>query len=111
MERLFLLPATYLFIVIVDTSVRACLLFIEAFLCLVEEIVVDRPYIFVTKTDIEMGALRIGILCIEFPAVMIDRTFSDHCADRSFHIIITSFPYPASAVVLLLLSKVTQKHF
>ena len=111
MEGLFLLAGTDLFIVIIDPSVRACLLGIVPFQGFIEELVIDLFDRFIAVIDIEIGAFAVYVLSLEFPAVVVDGAFPDHGADRSFHF--KSHPFLAlrQQRPLLLSAKVTQMHF
>ena len=86
MEGLFLLSAAYLFVVIVYPSVRSGLLCIEAFQGFIKQAVIHFPDTLVTIADIEVSTLWVGILGVEFPAVVVDGAFSNHDADGSFQI-------------------------
>ena len=111
MEGFFLLAGTDLFIVVFDPSVSACLLFVVPFQGFIEELVIDLLDRFVTVFYIEVGALRVHVCRLEFPAVVIDGAFPDLSADRSYHF--KSHPFLAlrKQRPLLLSAKVTQKHF
>ena len=59
-----------------------------------------------------MTPFRNCILCMELSAVMIDRAFSHHSTDRSLYKhLLLCIRVPDTVHILLLLSKVTQKHF
>ena len=111
MEGLFLLAGTDLFIVILDLSVRACLLGVIPFQGFIEQFVIDLLDWLITVFYIEVGALWVHVCRLEFSAVVIDRAFPDLGADRSFHF--KSHPFLAlrQQRPLLLSAKVTQKHF
>jgi hypothetical protein len=111
MEGLFLFAGTDLLIVIFDSSVRACLLFVVPFQGFIEQFVIDLLDRLITVFYIEVGALRVHVCRLEFPAVVIDGAFPDLSADRSFHF--KSHPFLAlrKQRPLLLSAKVTQKHF
>ena len=111
MEGLFLLAGTDLFIVIIDPSVRACLLGVVSFQGFIEEFVVNLLDWFVTVFYIEVGALRVHVCRLEFSTVVIDGAFPDLSADRSFHFKSHPFLTLRQQRPLLLSAKVTQKHF
>jgi hypothetical protein len=70
--------------------------------------------VFITITTVKTRTLWISICGMKFTAIMTDGAFSYHHAYSSLHKISPLFFfdwYPARAGVLLLLSKVTQKHF
>ena len=112
MEWFLLFSSADLLVIIIYSSVRSCLLGIKAFQCIIEQPVIHLPDIFITVIDIQGSAFRVRVLRIELAAVMTDRSFTYHCTDGSHHIkYITSFVTPHRRRVLLLLSRVTQKHF
>ena len=71
MERLFLLAGADFFIVILNPSVGPGLFGIVAFQSLVKEFMVHRLDILLAVGDIQMEAFRIGVLGVEFSAVMV----------------------------------------
>lgn len=75
MKRLLLFAGADLFIVILDPSVRACLLGVVPFQGFIEQFVIDLLDRLVTVFYIEVGAVRVHICCLEFSAVVIDGAF------------------------------------
>ena len=84
MERFFLFSVDDVLVVIRDDSVAPFLLCVVPYERVIEQFVIDRLDLFVTKIRIQMRALGIGILCVEFPAVVVRGAFPDLDADRSF---------------------------
>ena len=82
---------------------------IESFLRIIEQFMVDISYVLAAKFYIQMAAVGVYVGCVKLTAIMIEGAFSYQCADCSFQIHSLS---PAQAgTVLLLLPRVTQKHF
>ena len=110
-ERLLLIAGTDFFIVVWNAPVCTGLLLVVPFQSLIEKLVVHGLDALVAVVNIPVGAASVYILCPKFAAVVVDRAFAHLGADRSFHKISLPFTPPAAAGVLLLLSRVTQKHF
>ena len=70
-ERLFLLARADFLIVILNPSVGPGLFSVVALQSLVKEFMVHRLDILLAVGDIQMGAFRIGVLGVEFSAVMV----------------------------------------
>ena len=82
---------------------------IESFLRIIEQFMVDISYVLAAKFYIQMAAAGVYVGCVKFTTIVIEGTLPHHCADCSFQIHSLS---PAQAgPVLLLLPRVTQKHF
>ena len=111
MKRFLLIAGANLLIVIRNTPVTSGLLFIVAFQSFIKKLVVYRLDALVAVVNIPVGAASVYILCPKFAAVVVDRAFANLGADRSLQKISLPFTPPAAAGVLLLLSRVTQKHF
>ena len=91
-------------------SIPAGLLFVVASQRVVKQFVIDGSDVLVAVFDVEQRSAGIDVLSDEVPAVVGQRAFAAHGGDGSFHGV--SFLVRGwVAGVLLLLSRVTQKHF
>ena len=111
MERLFLLARADFLIVILNSSVGPGLFCVVAFQSLVKEFMVHCLDILLAVGYIQVGAFRVGVLGVEFSAVMVHRSLAHHGADRSSQTNPSFLFRRASGGPLLLSAKVTQKHF
>ena len=82
-KRFFLMPGSDMLIVIRNDAITPLLFCVVPFKCVVEQFMINRFDRFITEIRIQMRTLRIGILCVEFPAVVVRRAFSYFDADRS----------------------------
>ena len=110
-KEFLLTRCAYLFVVIVYPSVGSFLTVIVAFQSLVKQFVIDLSDVIVTVANILLGAFPVNILCLERSAVVVHRAFTNHGADCSFRDCLLSAGQNLRLVVLLLLPRVTQKHF
>ena len=110
-KRFLLVAGTDFFIVVWNTPVCTGLLLVVAFQSFIEKLVVHGLDALIAVVNIQVCAVSIHILRPKFAAVVVDRAFAHLGADRSLHKISLPFTSPAAAGVLLLLSRVTQKHF
>ena len=109
-KQLFLLARADFLVVIVNHAILAGLLLVVASQRAVKQFVIDGSDIFVAVFDVERRSAGIDVLSDEVPAVVGQRAFAAHGGDGSFHG--ASFLVRGwVAGVLLLLSRVTQKHF
>ena len=111
MKGLLLIARADFLIVVWNTPVCTGLLLVVAFQSLIEKLVVYRLDAFIAIINVQVRAASIHILRPKFAAVVVDRAFAHLGADCSLHKISLPFTSPAAAGVLLLLSRVTQKHF
>ena len=111
MEGFLLIAGANLLVVVRNTPVTSGLLFVVAFQSFIKKLVVHSLNALIAVVDVQVCAASVHILCPEFAAVVVDRAFAHLGADRSLHKISLPFTPPAAAGVLLLLSRVTQKHF
>ena len=78
--------------------------------CVVKQFVIDGSDVLIAVFDVERRSAGIDVLSDEVPAVVGQRAFAAHGRDGPFHG--ASFLVRGwVAGVLLLLSRVTQKHF
>ena len=117
-KRFFLISIADFLVVIFNTTVFAFLLGIVFSLCFIEQLMVRILDRCVAILDVQMGSCCIYILCNIGAAVMSNNTVTGHSTDCSFnscHLhncgIFSKLVFAARRRVLLLLSKVTQKHF
>ena len=109
-EGLLLIARADFLVVVWNTPVCTGLLLVVAFQGFIKKLVVHSLDALVAVVDVQMSSASVYILCPKFAAVVVDRSFADLGTDRSLHKI--SLPlFPAAAGVLLLFSRVTQKHF
>ena len=97
-EGLLLFAGTDLLIIVFDDSVGAGLLGVVGFQGYAEQGVVNFVYVLVAVHNVVGGSFGVGILCVEFSAVVIDRSFADHNTNRSFYNL-TSFRRAAAGFV------------
>ena len=110
MKGLLLIAGANFLVVVRNAPVCTGLLLVVAFQGFIEKLVVHSLDALVAVVDVQMSSASVYILRPKFAAVVVDRSFADLGTDRSLHKI--SLPlFPAAAGVLLLLSRVTQKHF
>ena len=81
MEWFFLLSRADLFVIISNLPIFPCLLCVIPFKRSVKQFMVHLPDILIAVFHIPVAPFRIGILRMEFSAVMVDRTFPCHKAD------------------------------
>ena len=110
-ERLLLIARADFLVVVWNTPVCTGLLLVVPFQRLIEKLVVHGLDTLVAVVDVQVCAASVHILCLKFAAVMVDRAFTDLGTDRSLHKISLPFTFRPQPGVLLLLSRVTQKHF
>ena len=85
-EQLFLLSGLDVFVVIWNFSVLAFLLIVVLFQSFIKHFVVHFLDWLVTVIYIEVGTLAVHILSRKRSAVVRDRAFTHHCANRSLHL-------------------------
>ena len=108
MEGFLLIAGANLLVVVRNTPVTSGLLFVVAFQSFIKKLVVHSLNALIAVVDVQVCAASVHILCPEFAAVVVDRSFADLGTDRSLHKI--SLPlFPAAAGVLLLLSRVKKR--
>ena len=109
-KKFLLFSRAYFLVIIAYFSVRARLFCIVLFECFSKQLFIHGFYIFATITAVKMASFTIGVLSVKFTAIVSNRAFSYFCAYRSFYTrtFLSNNRYSA---VLLLLTKVTQKHF
>ena len=78
---------------------------------MVEKLVVHGLDALIAVVNVQVGAAPVYIFRFEFAAVVIDRAFTNLGTDCPFHKISLPFTLRPQPGVLLLLSRVTQKHF
>ena len=83
MEWFFLLSTQYFIVIIINPAVTSGLFLIVPGKCFIKQFVIYVFNIFVAVFHVQTTSLRVSILCMEFSAVMVDRAFSCHKADRS----------------------------
>ena len=117
-KRLFLITLANFFIVVFDTTVFTFLLGIVLSLRFIKQLMVGILYGRVAVFDVQMGSCLINIFCEVGTAIMGNYTIAGHRTDCSFHTYHLRFcntlirlTFAACRRVLLLLPKVTQKHF
>ena len=109
-KQLFLLARADFHVVIVNHAILAGLLLVVASQRAVKQFVIDGSDVLIVVFDVERRSAGIDVLSDEVPAVVGERAFAAHGGDGSFHG--ASFLVRGwVAGVLLLLSRVTQKHF
>ena len=108
-KQLFLLARADFLVVVVDYAILAGLLLVVTSQRVVKQFVIDGLDVLVAVFDVERRSAGIDVLSDEVPAVVGERAFAAHGRDGSFHE--ASFLVRGwVAGVLLLLSRVTQKH-
>ena len=111
MEGFLLIAGADFLIVIRYAPACTGLLLIVAFQGFIEKLVVHSLDSLVAVVNIQVCAVSIHILRPKFAAVVVDRSFADLGTDRSLHKISLPLSFRPQPGVLLLLSRVTQKHF
>ena len=111
MEGLLLIAGANLLVVVRNTPVTSGLLFVVAFQSFIKKLVVHSLNALIAIINVQVRAASIYIFGFEFSAVMVDGAFADLGADRSLHKISLPLSFRPQPGVLLLLSRVTQKHF
>ena len=111
MEGLLLIAGANFLVVVRNAPVCTGLLFVVAFQGFIEKLAVHGLDALVAVVDIQMGTASVYIFRFELTTVMVDGAFPDGNADRSLHKISLPFTFRPQPGVLLLLSRVTQKHF
>ena len=111
MERLLLISRANLLVVVRNAPVCTGLLLVVPFQSLIEKLVVYGLDALVAVVNVQVCAAFIHILRPKFAAVMVDRAFANLGTDCPFHKISLPFTLRPQPGVLLLLSRVTQKHF
>ena len=74
-KRLLLLSVDDMLVVIRDNAVAPFLLFVIPCKRIVKQLVIDCLDLFVAEIRVQMCTFRVGILCGEFPAVVVCRAF------------------------------------
>ena len=109
-KQLFLLARADFLVVIVNHAILAGLLLVVISQRIVKQFVIDGSDVLISVFDVERCSAGIDVLSDEVPAIVGQRAFATHGGDGSFHG--ASFLVRGwVAGVLLLLSRVTQKHF
>ena len=85
MEGFLLFAGTDFFIVIINPSVCARLPSIVSRSGAIEQFVIDLLDRLVTIIHVEVGTLPVYVFSLELATVVVDRSFPDPGADRSFH--------------------------
>ena len=110
-KGLLLIARADFLIVVWNTPVCTGLLLVVAFQSFIEKLEVHSLNALIAIVDVQVRAVSIHILRPKFAAVVVDRAFTDLGADRSLHKISLPLSFRPQPGVLLLLSRVTQKHF
>ena len=117
-KRFFLISVTDFFVIVFDAAVFSFLLGIVFSLRFIKQLMVRLLNRCIAIFDVQMCSCLINIFCDIGAAIMGNYTITGHCTDCSFHHYhlpfidtLIGFSFTAVAEVLLLLPKVTQKHF
>ena len=117
-KRLFLITFADFFVVIFDTAIFTFLLGVILSLCFIKQLMLRILNGRVAVFSVQMGACRVNIFCDIGAAVVCNYTVTGHSTDCSFYSCylqnysnLSKLVFAARRRVLLLLPKVTQKHF
>ena len=117
-KRFFLIAFADFFVVIFNTAIFTFLLGVILSLCFIEQLMVRILNGRVAVFNVQMGACRVNIFCDIGAAVVCNYAVTGHSTDCSFYSCylpnygdLSKLVFAARRRVLLLLSKVTQKHF